>query len=147
MIKDELNPIRHKSSDAKAEILWISTALNPSTDWLFGVCYRPEVDEAFMLPKIIDSVNNIDNQNVMLLGDFNFRNINWETGSCSRNIEQDFLDAINDNLLCQIIDIPTRGDNILDLAFLGDTTAVDDYDVIPGLGSSDHKIVRIKIKC
>lgn len=147
LIKEELNPVLHIASDVSAEILWVSTSLNPSTDWLFGVCYRPEVDEDLMLPRIIDSINKIDNQNVMLLGDFNFRNISWELGTCIRPLEQFFLDSINDNLLHQIIDIPTRGDNILDLAFVGDPTAVEDYDVIPGLGSSDHNIVKIQIKC
>ena len=147
LIKEELNPASHPASNVEAEILWVSTSINPQTDWVFGVCYRPEVDEDYMMPKITGSIDLIDNQNVMLLGDFNFRNINWETGDCSRPLEQIFIDTINDNLLHQIIDIPTRGANILDLAFLGDPSSIDDYDIIPGIGNSDHKIVKIELRC
>ena len=82
-----------------------------------------------------------------LLGDFNFRNIDWNTEQGSRKIEQDFIDTINDNLLHQIIDTPTRGDNILDLAFVGDPTTVQNFEILPPFGNSDHNIVLIELKC
>ena len=147
LIKEELNPTIHKSSDTEAEILWVSTSVDPRNDWIFGVCYRPEVDEEYILPKIINSINSLDNQNVMLVGDFNFRNIDWKSGKCSRPLEQFFIDSINDNLLEQMIDIPTRGSNILDLVFVGDPSAVQNYDTFPPFGSSDHNIVSVDIKC
>ena len=147
LIKEELNPTIHKSSDTEAEILWVSTSVDPRNDWIFGVCYRPEVDEEHILPKIINSINSLDNQNVMLVGDFNFRNIDWKSGKCSRPLEQFFIDSINDNLLEQMIDIPTRGSNILDLVFVGDPSAVQNYDTIPPFGTSDHNIVSVDIKC
>ena len=147
LIKEELNPVIHVASDVKAEILWITTSIDPKNDWIFGVCYRPEVDEDFILPKITESINAIDHQNVMLLGDFNFRCIDWESGQCSRPLEQLFIDTINDNLLEQIIDIPTRGANILDLAFVGDPSVVQSYDTLPPFGTSDHKVVTIDIRC
>ena len=96
-----------------------------------------------MLQKINSSIDSIDNQNVLLLGDFNFRNIDWESETFTRPLEESFLDTINDNLLQQVIDIPTRGENILDLAFIGDASAVQDYYTLPPLGNSDHNIAQL----
>ena len=100
-----------------------------------------------MINKINASIDSIDNQNILLLGDYNFRNIDWVKGTCSRTIEQEFIDTINDNQLQQIIDIPTRGENILDLAFIEDVSAVQDYYTLPPLGNSDHQIVAVELKC
>ena len=147
LIKDYLNPTLNPASNVEAELLWVNIAINPKSEWIVGVCYRPEKDEDFMLAKIKESINSIDNQNVLLMGDFNFRNIDWINGNCARPIEQDFLDTINDNLLHQIVDIPTRGSNILDLAFIGDPSAVYDFSIIDPLGNSDHKMVSIKLQC
>ena len=61
--------------------------------------------------------------------------------------EQTFIDTIDDNLLHQFIDLPTRDENILDLAFAGDVSAVQEYDVIHPLGNSDHNIVSFSLKC
>ena len=58
------NAVFHDNNSIEAELLWVTIKVNPMSSWLFGVCYRPEVDEDYMLPKIITSVNNIDNQNV-----------------------------------------------------------------------------------
>ena len=52
------------------------------------------------------------------MGDFNFRNINWETGECTSAREQKFLDTHQDNLLVQMVDSPTKGPNILDFVLV-----------------------------
>ena len=147
LVRSDLNPILSESSKVEAELLWVNITLHSRAEWLLGVCYRPEVDEEYMLHKIKSSIDEIDNQNVILLGDFNFRNINWRNNTCARELEQSFINCIEDNLLTQIVDEPTRGRNILDLAFVGDLSAVDDYEIIDPLGNSDHKSVVVNIKC
>ena len=96
-----------------------------------------------MISKINESINSIDNQNVLLLGGYNFRNIDWVTGQCSRDIEQTFMDTIHDNLLHQFIDTPTRGSNILDLAFVGCLSSINSFDILPPFGLSNHNIIEI----
>ena len=146
MVKSELNATRYTEADADAEILWMQVNPHPRVEWLFGVCYRPEVDEELMMPRIIESINSTQNENMILLGDFNFRNIDWQTGTCSRPIEQTFIDTVNDNLLIQLVEEPTRGDNILDLAFIADTSQVLSCENLPPLGRSDHRIVKLETK-
>ena len=77
-----------------------------------------------MLEKICKSINATDNEHTMLLGDYNFRNINWEDSSTKRNIDQEFVDTIQDNFFTQIMDSPTKGDNILDLAYTCDPASI-----------------------
>jgi hypothetical protein len=45
----------------------------------------------------------------------------------SSGLTEKFLNTIQDNLLTQIEDEPTRGNNILDLAFVSDPSFVEDF--------------------
>ena len=146
MVKSELKATRYTRGEVNAEIMWIQINPHPKAEWLYGVCYRPEVDEEEMLNRINQSINLIDIENTVLLGDFNFRNIDWQEETCTRTIEQNFIDTINDNLLTQIVTEPTRGDNILDLAFVADHSQVLSCSTSSPLGSSDHKIIKIEMK-
>ena len=49
LIKDDLNPDQHPASSVEAELLWVTVDIDSKNQWLIGVCYRPEVDEDFML--------------------------------------------------------------------------------------------------
>ena len=99
-----------------------------------------------MLGRINQSIKQIDIENTFILSNFNFRNIDWQEETCTRTIEQNFSDTINDNLLTQIVTKPTRGGNILDFAFVADHSQVLSCFTIPPLGSSDHKIIKIEMK-
>ena len=147
LVKDILHPTRYTDADVEAEILWISINPHPTTSWLIGGCYRPEVDEEHILEKICQSINKVDTGNCILLGDFNFRNIVWTSMSGSRTLEEYFIDTISDNLLTQIVTEPTRLNNILDLAFVSDVSTVLDCSVSEGFSKSDHNIVWLTVNC
>ena len=76
MVKSELNATRYTRAEVNAEIMWIQINPYPKAEWLYGVCYRPEVDEEEMLSRIDQSINQIDIENTVLLDDFNFRRRN-----------------------------------------------------------------------
>ena len=65
--------------------------------------------------------NNIDTSKLSLLGDFNFRQIDWKKMEVSSGLSEKFFITVQDNLLTQVINEPTGGYNILDLAFVSDT--------------------------
>ena len=146
LIKSELNPTEYTKSDVKAEILWVQINPHPNVEYLYGVCYRPEVEEEVMTSRIIDSINLTDNENITLVGDFNFRNINWDDGTFSRPVEGTFVDTVNDHFLSQVVSEPTRGNNILDLVFVTDPSQVISCKVLPSLGNSDHCVVKFESK-
>ena len=61
-------------------------------------------------------------QNTILCGDFNCPDINWENltmgkGAHDKEIQQNVVDTMNNALLTQVHEEPTRESNILDLVF------------------------------
>ena len=147
LVKAELNPVKEPNGDVDAEIIWIRINPVPKVSWLIGGCYRPEVEEEKMLDRICRSIDSIDTENCILLGDFNFRNIDWPTLSSTRNIDNKFLDTIKDNLLNQVVTEPTRGENILDLALVGNPDSLLDCSVCENFSTSDHNVVLLKVSC
>ena len=147
IVKGSLNPRRYEEGDIDAEIVWVKIHPLENVHWLVGCCYRPEVAEDFMLTKICNSINSVDTENVVLTGDFNFRNINWNNLSSTRDVESRFIDCILDNSLTQIVDEPTRKKNTLDLIFIGDVSTVQTIKVKSKFGGSDHNAVYTEIQC
>ena len=147
LVKGSLNP-EPANNSVDAEIIWIKINPLEKVYWLVGCCYRPEVAEEIMFEKICESINkNVDTTNVVLTGDFNLRNVDWEKLSSSRNIDNVFIDTILDNSLNQIIDTSTRGKNILDLVFVGDKSTILNANVEERFGKSDHKVVHVEVQC
>ena len=147
LVKSFLNPVPYDKGDVDAEILWITINPRPRVTWLIGGCYRTEEDEAQILEKINKSIDSIDTQNCLLLGDFNFRKIDWNSQTGTSTLENSFIDTINDNCLTQIVTDPTRGNNILDLVFVGDPALVEKVSVQPPFSTSDHSSVCAHVTC
>ena len=55
-----------------------------------------------MLQKINNSINTIENLNC-LLGDFNFRKIDWSKGEGNSQVEESFIGTLNGNFLVQML--------------------------------------------
>jgi len=98
------------------------------------------------LNRICDNINSIDTTNCILVGDFNFRQINWDTNEASSNLARRFLDCVNENLLVQVVTDPTRNQNLIDLALVGDADMVESCEVRDPLGNSDHNTIWLKMR-
>uniref|UniRef100_A0A452GZ21 Reverse transcriptase domain-containing protein n=1 Tax=Gopherus agassizii TaxID=38772 RepID=A0A452GZ21_9SAUR len=79
------------------------------------------------------------------MGDFNFPDIDWRTSTCKNNRGQIFLDVIADGFLHQVVEVPTRGDAILDLVLVSSEDLVEEMVVGDNLGSSDHELIQFKL--
>ena len=99
-------------------------------------------------------VNNITSTYRVIIGDFNFREIDWkqETTSVSENhISTKFLEICRDNFLIQQVDSFTRyrDDNnpsLIDLIFTNMDGLVSDILYLPPLGNSDHVVLNCVIE-
>ena len=93
---------------------------------------------------------NGKNLTLVLLGDFNFPNINWSAPSpstlCSDGISAYFCDIIDDNFLHQMINVPTRKGNILDLVLVNKPELMLRSNVREGLANSDHDSIEFALK-
>ncbi len=79
--------------------------------------------------------------NLWLAGDFNLGDIIWESqsvrqGAPKPSLCRDLIDISNDYGLEQLVELPTRGDNVLDLFFTSNPSLVSKSTVMPGI--SDH---------
>ena len=91
---------------------------------------------------------------IVILGDFNYPNIDWInriTTKNSKSLEQKFLNVLNDNFLEQLICWPTRfrGDqqsSILDLLIVKDGNAIKELVADSPIGKSDHCIITFLIR-
>ena len=146
LVRRNLNPTPYPKGDAKAEVVWCTAHPNTKTDILIGVVYRPERGGEPNLETICNSISNIDSDNVIIVGDFNFRDIDWENGEAHTALSKKFLSCIEDNMLFQLVKEPTRGANILDLVLTGNTDLVHAVTVGDKLGASDHKSVLLELR-
>ena len=71
--------------------------------------------------------------------------INWESGQVSNWIQEIFYTGTVDLGLQQLITIPTRGRNVLDLLFTNDPSIVVDSFVTDAFLGSDHLAIRFTL--
>ena len=92
---------------------------------------------------------------ILLTGDYNYPNINWENNSTSTGLDQkefNFLESSKDCFLTQLIKEPTRGrgsdkPTVLDLVFTDNENLIMSTEVTAALGKSDHSIVEVTMDC
>ena len=146
LVKNSLVSTRIAEAETNCEILWVKIALNIAKPLLVGAYYKPtENDETSVteLAKSLDIVRGKGNT-TWLLGDFNMPHIDWVTNSPNANCKlhslyNAFLESLDDHNLDQMVTLPTRGENILDLFCCSNSTLVTEVSVKPGI--SDHCVV------
>lgn len=132
--------------DSPLEIVWVSSYFD-HIHCIIGACYRPpdsRQDFVELLQEAIDSIFlKFPNCFLILGGDFNYPSINWSTLSVpvhpNRHEQLSFLRLLNYHNLQQLVQEPTRGNNILDLIITNhpDSTKVQILEEI-----SDHRAVH-----
>jgi len=100
------------------------------------------------LYRLIDEVVIKSKKGVILVGDFNFPDINWDICHSNSYTSQAFIDTLQKNLLTQHVDFPTRirgtdTPHILDLV-LTDEPVINKIDEYAPLAKSDHSILLIE---
>ena len=89
---------------------------------------------------------------LLVLGDFNFKNIDWRSSFSQDATEMTFLDGMIDNGLHQHVDLETRmrGNNtptILDLVITKEESNIDEIAHKSSLGKSDHSVLLFNYRC
>lgn len=113
---------------------------------LIGVCYRPELGGQPYIDKICANINDIGPDDTILVGDFNFRDIDWQNNTTISAASKCFLDATNENYLQQIIEEPTRDKYINDLVLTNNTSIIQKAEVGMPFGNSDHKMITMEVR-
>lgn len=118
------------------------------TKTIIGVCYRPPNYTGMFCHELHSLLLEINERylrsHVLVYGDFNFPNIDWFSLTTSGSSEaRDFLDLCLNHNFTQVVDKPTREDNILDLIL---TTSPDLVTSISqSKGFSDHNLLTVEL--
>ena len=139
------------------ENIWIDIKLKGSDRLAVGCVYRspsPNTDND-ALNMMLKDMSQRNYTHIVVNGDFNLPNINWQTWSTSGNEnskEFKFLETVRDCFWYQKIDIPTRArvestPNILDLILTNNEEYVSDIIDQSPLGKSDHSVLIYNIRC
>src|SRR5678815_1563134 len=113
-----------------------------------GAFYRPpgqspELDVEIV--KEIETACHSNEKGIVIMGDFNFPGIHWDSLSNMDRSSSAFINCILDNFLTQMVQEPTRYDALLDLILTNDESMVDEVRVEENLGLSDHNIIRFNM--
>ena len=146
MIHNSLISMEHPEYVTDCEIAWASIKLKGNKDMLVGSFYMPHRN-ATTVEQLENSLKKIDTnkfQNTIICGDFNCPDINWETLAIGKRaqdkeIQQNVIDTMNNALLTQIHEEPTRELNMLDLIFTANPSLLKASKSVPGI--SDHEMV------
>ncbi|XP_072039087.1 uncharacterized protein [Amphiura filiformis] len=97
---------------------------------------------------IIQLCQNNPGAAIWISGDINLPDIDWSTGSIISHqyrisINESFLQVMDRAGLDQLIDFPTRGDNILDVIVTNRPSLVNRCSGLPGL--SDHDVIYMDV--
>lgn len=94
------------------------------------------------------------NNDIIIVGDFNYKEIDWENEYAPPNKEHQslFIDALHECYLHQHVTEPTRfrnneTPNLLDLLLSSEESMVKDLLYLPPLGESDHICLRFNVMC
>lgn len=134
--------------NTNCEIDWIKIKLHNTKDLYFGAFYMPHRNDHDLaeLQRSIEMISETTkgDAHIILSGDFNCPDINWEDHTVNQNaqdrpIQQKLADLTSSASLTQIHNQPTRLSAILDLTFTTNPSLLKNSTSLPGI--SDHNIV------
>ena len=134
------------------EAIWVEIKEQKGPSITVGAFYRPPKDNLESLESFGSVINNVTRSTsgtLIIGGDFNLPGVDWTNNTCkphaaSPALCNTLIDIAQDNGLEQIVDEPTRGDNILDLLFTNNPTLINNAQCMPPLSQqADHNTVFI----
>lgn len=150
--------VLHELMTPLVEALWIQVTLNDLVLTVGGV-YRPPSNHTTPTPAdlaLFSSLRQValSSDPVVILGDFNFPGLTWTNGFAegTSKLEQDFISALNDTNLAQLVSQNTRFRGtqtpaLLDLILTNEPDATTTLSFHPPIGASDHSTIVFDLQC
>lgn len=157
--KKDLIITQRSDLDTDCENIWTQCQLanKKAKSILFGSSCRPNVYDIKSLYEFDKSLfalgDKLLRQNVIVAGDFNAPNINWENHQISGNVStfELLLEIIDKHDLHQLVREPTRRQlqthNTLDLVLSNNRNPVSSIKVMPGISDHDIVLFTLNTRC
>ncbi|GAB0203202.1 hypothetical protein GRJ2_002785800 [Grus japonensis] len=133
--------------DDMVESLWVRIKGQANKgDVVVGVYYRPPSQDDATDELFFKELREASRSTALvLMGDFNLPDINWEHHTADTSRSRSFLKHLDDNFLVQLLKEPTRKGALLDLLLVNREGLVGEVAIGGRLGHSDHEVVEFKI--
>ena len=127
-----------------------ATLLHGDQKTIICSIYRPPTTDITYLQNLISILKDLTHANpatpIWVGEDLNLLNIEWSSNSITDNrypiiLCDQILDFVSDYGYSQIVQSPTRNNNILDIFLTNQPLFIESYEVIPGI--SDHEVVSV----
>ena len=139
------------------EAVWCKLKFSRQDSLLIGVCYRSPrctKEQNEKLNDLLRKIQLVQARDVMIMGDFNYGEIDWEDEVAYGPEDSDaskFLEVIQDLYLSQHVHQPTtfregQKPSRLDLVFTNDKNMIDVIELGEPLGKSDHAVLTWDFK-
>ncbi|XP_072043026.1 uncharacterized protein [Amphiura filiformis] len=141
----------------RKETLWTQLEIKGGKKVIFGTAYKlahNDDDTIYDLQESLAYVNQkFPNCEKIISGDFNQPNIDWTTAPnyelklnhwANVGTATKLLELMENNGLEQLVNLPTREENFLDLLFTSNSSLVNNITTKPGV--SDHNIVIAEVQ-
>lgn len=140
------------------ESSWCEIRLNKTEKLLVGVIYKSpssNIDNHYQLNHLISQAAALSYKEIVILGDFNFPDINWQNWTTAHNETHTsfrFIECLRDCFLQQLILEPTRyridqEPSTLDLLLCNSEDKVENLEYGDKLGASDHISITFDYVC
>ena len=129
-MKSAYRPVEHVISNSFKDSIWCKIGT-----LLIGVCYRSTnlaIVGTDNNEKLCDLMEEVSTDNMLVMGDLNFPEVNWNLKTVSTSATTDcinFLETIEDSFLSQHVLHPMRGKFVLDLILTCDLDLVSNIQI------------------
>ncbi|KAJ7417076.1 hypothetical protein WISP_66899 [Willisornis vidua] len=125
-----------------AESLWVRV----NVDVIVGVCYRPPSQDNDIDELLFEELRDTPESSALLLmGHFNWPEINWEYHTAGTTWAIRFLKNLDDSFMEQMLRDPTQKDAILGLLLVSRVDLMSKAEIGVHLGHSNHEVIEFKI--
>ena len=125
--------------------VWVKVYTSSSKPISMGFFYRPPDSTEEQEKFLIDMISKYKTRNTILIGDFNYGDINWKNNTAG-SVGKKFLKVCTELSLCQCVKNKTRGksgNNILDLVMVYEKDFIYKITQMAPLARSDHNVLNV----
>ena len=91
---------------------------------------------------LCELITELRSRPLLLMGDFNYPEIDWSTSHGQTLASQNFIDSVEESFLIQHVTKSTRKGSILDLVITSEPDMIDTVSVLDNFGNSDHNMLE-----
>ena len=145
----KLNAEEIKINSTAEEVLAIKIDTEKGNSLIVALMYRSPSSTSENNKKIrqaIEEITNMDGSDIIIMGDFNYKEINWEREKGMGKEQDKFIACIQQSLLTQHVKDVTRfrgndKPSRVDLVLTSDEDMLGEIEIQSPLGKSDHSVL------